>query len=150
MDWSWLGFGAFTLIGGYYSYKYAKTYINSYITNKVMKKLDEISNSQEIKFKQFGRHPSAVVLFEHGGKSHNICIPFDQSKARYMRRKRVFLIKEHDDQITEEIEITHKAGVPYLLSAEEMGGNKIVVRKDNNTLKEYSSSEVPKYLEDTE
>lgn len=139
----WVGIATFVTIGGYYGYRYIKKEISRYVTDQVMTKLNDISNSEEIKFKQFQKTPSALVIFDHGGKSHNICIPFDQTKAKYMRRKDVFLIKDNT-----EIEITHKPGVPYLLCAEEMGGESIVVKKDNNILRVYNKEEVPKYLED--
>lgn len=129
-------------VSGYIGYYYGKSWINNYISNKVIKKLNEISNSEEVKFKQLHRNTSALVVFEHGGKSHNVCIPYDQSKAKYMRRKSVFLVGGDN-----KTEITHKAGVPYLLSAAQMGGDKIVVEKDNITLKVYESDEIPMYLE---
>lgn len=143
MNLYWFGFGTGLAIGSYYGYSYLKSYVSKYITDQVMMKLNEISNSEEVKFKPFQKQPSALVVFNHGGKSHNICIPFDQNKAKYMRRKDVYLIRDGD-----EIEITHKPGVPYLLSAEEMGGDSIVVKKDGTILKIYNSTEIPKYLED--
>jgi hypothetical protein len=128
---------------GYFTYSFAKNKISQYVAEQVIKKVNEISNSEEVKFKQFQKHPSAIVIFDHGGKSHNLCIPFDQSKAKHMRRRDVYLIRG-----TEKIEITHKPGVPYLISAKDMGGDKIVVEKDGIILKEYIVSELPKYLED--
>jgi len=142
------GYSIFIAMGGlgvisYYTYSYMKYKIGQYVADQVVKKINEISNSEEIKFKQFQGHPSAIVIFDHGGKSYNLCIPFDQAKAKHMRRRNVYLIKDG-----EKIEITHKPGVPYLITAKEMGGEKIIVVKDGIILKGYSSDEVPKYLED--
>ncbi len=137
-----------TMIGGigfisYYTYYCVKYKIRQYVADQVVKKVNEISNSEEVKFKQFQGHPSALVIFDYGGKSYNLCVPFDQAKAIHMRRRNAYLVKGE-----ERIEITHKPGIPYMISAKEMGGEKIIVDKDGIVLKEYGADDVPKYLED--
>ena len=60
-----------------------------------------------------------------------------------MLRKEVKLVLEDNT----EVDITHKPGVPYTLSANEMGGNKIVIFKDGKVIKEYFGNEIPNYLD---
>jgi hypothetical protein len=130
------------IILGYNGYHYAKSKLNSYIMNKVTTKLDEMMEKEEVLFKPFQKSESALVLFTHGGKQHKVCVPYSRKKGRTMNRKKVFLLKG-----SEKIEITHKSGVPYLISAKTMGGDKIVVEKDNKIIQEYSSEDIPRYLD---
>ena len=125
----------------YYSYKYGKYYLEKYIINRIMKELNKKQEDEGIVFIPMEKTKSAVILYKHGGKEHKVCVHYDRTKLRPMLRKKVFLIKSD-----ERIEITHKPGVPYLLTAKDMGGIKIIVVKDNNTIKEYQEEEIPNYL----
>ncbi len=129
-------------ISGYYGYYYLRSKLELYVIDKVIKKLDEMTETEEIKFQPFKRAQSAMVVFDHGGKQHRICIPYDNTKSRHMRRKKVYLIRKGD-----KIEITHKPGIPYLLSSKDMGGDKIIVEKDSKVVQEYGIEDVPNYLE---
>jgi len=97
---------------GYYGYYYLRSKLKLYVIDQVLKKLDDMSNAEEIKFQPFRRTQSAMITFEHGGKQYKLCIPYDNSKSRHMRRKKVYLFRGED-----RIDISHKPGVPYLLSA---------------------------------
>ena len=145
-EYYWYGYILPVPILCYYSYYYAKSLLDRYIIRQVTKKLDEIGNVEDIKFQPLRHTRSAVVVFEHGGRTHKVCVPFDNSKARNMRRKRVYLIRKNEEG-DDIIEITHKPGVPYLMCADEMGGDSIVVKKDNKVVRVYSSLEKPIYLE---
>ena len=128
-------------VGLYYGYQYGKSYLNNYIIKQVMDELNKKQEKDGVIFQPLERTKSAVILYNHGGKEHKVCVPYDRSKSRAMLRKKVFLIRDDD-----RIEITHKPGVPYSLSAKDMGGNKIIVTKDNRTIKEYTDIEIPNYL----
>lgn len=127
----------------YYGYSYLKKKIAAHIFNQVHQKFGEIQDNEDEMFKSLERSQSALISFTHGGKKHFISVPYDRRKGRTMTRKKVYLVKDG-----EKIEITHKQGIPYLLSAEEMGGSSILVIKDNKLVKEYSSETRPNYLED--
>lgn len=128
--------------GGYLFFHYGKTYLNNYILSRVNEELNKNQDQEGINFRVFEKSKSAVVLYKYGGKEHKVCIPYDRTKSTNMLRKEVKLIKNE-----ETIDITHKPGVPYLLSSEDMGGDKIIVIKDNNVIKEYFGDEIPGYLE---
>jgi len=129
---------------GYFGYYWGKQKLNDYIMRQVMEKLNNNMDEEGVTFVPFKRTQSAMVVFNHGGKQHNVCIPYDRSKGRKMLRKKVWLVRGEEN---EKIEITHKAGVPYLLSAKDMGGNSIIVTKDNKTISKYNEEEIPNYLE---
>jgi len=133
-------------IGFYYGYQYVKSYLNNYIIDRVMKELNKKQEDDGILFKQLERTKSAVICYKHGGKDHKVCVPYDRSKSRPMLRKKVFLVR-NDDNEEKLLEITHKPGVPYLLSATEMGGSKIIVIKDSKIVKEYKKEDIPNFLD---
>ena len=156
-------FGTVGILGVYYGYKYGKSYFNQYIFNQVMSEMNKIQDNDDVLFKPIEKTKSALVLYKHGGKDHKVCVTYDQTKARGMLRKEVFLVRsieleqENDqtdnqnnnqpNQNTEErIEITHKPGVPYLISPSDMGGEKIIVIKDNKIIHEYQKDDIPGYL----
>lgn len=129
-------------VGAYCAFHYGKIYLNDYILNRVNEELNKKQDQEGVSFKTFERTKSAVVLYKYGGKEHKVCIPYDRTKSTSMLRKEVKLIS-----VDGEIDITHKPGVPYLLSANEMGGSKITVVKDGKIIKEYIDDEIPGYLE---
>lgn len=126
----------------YYGYYYGKNYLNQYIMSKVLNELNKKQNEEGEVFKPLEKSKSALILYKHGGKDHRVCIPYDRSRVISMMRKDVKLITNEG-----EIDITHKPGIPYLLSAFQMGGNKILVKKDNKIIREYVEHEIPNYLE---
>ena len=136
--------GVITSVGivSYYGYYYLRRRLSSHIVNKVKEKFDEMQDGEGVTFKPLERSSSALISFTHGGKQHKISVPYNRAKGRKMARKKVFLVREDD-----RVEITHKQGVPYLLSAEDMGGTSIVVEKDNNVVGEYKIDQIPNYLE---
>ena len=135
-----------TLIGTvsiYYGYLYGKSYLEKHIIDRVMGELNKKQDEEGVVFKPLEKTKSAVILYKHGGKEHKVCVPYDRTKTRHMLRKQVFLVLQNDKNLI----ITHKPGVPYLLSAKDMGGSKIIVTKDGKTVREYEEDEVPNYLE---
>ena len=136
--------------GGYYMYYYGINNIKGYMIESAIEYLKNKNNSNRdnVSFKQFGKSQSAIVMFEYGGKQSKVHIPYNRRKMVSMMRKKVFLIRptKDTDEEDEKIEITHKPGVPYLLSAREMGGNKIIVKKDNDIIQTYDVDDTPNYL----
>ncbi len=141
-DYGWILAITTTSVITYYSYGYLKRKITSHILTKVQEKLDSNMDNEVISFRPIPKTKSALISFTHGGKQHHVSVPYDRSKGRKMGRMVVWLVGSE-----ERIDITHKPGIPYLLSAEQMGGDKIIVMKDGNTIKEYSGDEIPNWLE---
>ena len=124
----------------YFGYYYVKNKLNTYIINKVMSKLGEnMENNQS--FKLIGAD-AALISFEHGGKSYYITTSYNRRKGRNMARKEVYLVGFDENRTN----ITHKQGIPYTLTANDMGGKEIIVIKDGELIKTYSGDEVPEYL----
>lgn len=140
--------GALGLAGCYYGYYAVKSKIQNYIVAEVMVKLNEKGNNDPISFSELPNNKSGLLRYEQGGKKYSLCVTYDQTKAGSMRGKEVYLISG-EQGIEQKTLLTHKPGIPYLLSAKDMGGTKIIVEKRNKIIKEYKDDEVPNYLENT-
>lgn len=138
----WLATSSVVGIGCYYTYGYVKKKLANHIVSKVKQELDNNMDDLEVTFQPIRKTKSALVVFTHGGKQHRVSVPYDRSKGRTMTRKQVWLVS--GDTRTN---ITHKPGIPYLMTAEELGGEKIVVEKDNKVVREYGLEDTPNYLE---
>jgi len=102
-----------------------------------MKKEDE-----EELFKPNSKSKSAIIKITHGGKSHDIFVPYDRNKSTSMLRKKVFLIRDG-----KKIEMIQKPGIPYMICAEQMGGDEIVIEDlSGNTIRTYKETEIPGYI----
>lgn len=119
-------------LGGYYGYNYLYNYIVSKAMEEVNKKFSNTEEQLQIV------NNTAIISYQYGGKNYKVCVPYDSSKVRGALRKEVFLIRGN-----ERIDITHKPGIPYLLSAKDMGGNRIIVTKDEQILNEFEENEIP-------
>ena len=128
---------------GYYGYSYGKNYFYKYVMRKVNEELDrrmEVDKEEEL-FKPMHKN-SAVIMVNQAGKKHSVYVPYDRKKSSSMLRKKVFLIKEN-----EKIDISQKPGVPYLINAKQLGGQKIIVEDlTGEIIKTYNEDEVPNYL----
>lgn len=120
------------------SKKLIKTKITEYVMNKVKENLDKDTDNK-ISFKPISRTKSAVISFNHLGKVHNIYVPYHRNTSTSMLRKNFYLIKDE-----EKILLEQKPGIPFLISAESMGGDKIIVEdKDGNIISEFHNDEIP-------
>ena len=147
--------GYYVVSWGYEKGKeYAKGYVMRKVKEELDKRLDGGENGEESSFKPTHTN-SAVIRVSHGGKLETIYVPYDRRKSTSMLRKRVFLISiipaSLDDEDKEcrvvRQDITQKPGVPYLVSASHLGGEKIVVENpEGEVIREYSAEEIPGYL----
>jgi hypothetical protein len=143
---NYLVFFSIPLIGyvGYKGYEYGKSRFYEYVFAKVSEELDRRlqKEDEEELFKPNAKSKSAIIKFSHGGKTHDVYIPYDRSKSTSMLRKRIFLIRED-----KKIELVQKPGIPYLVSADQMGGTQIIVENlSGEIIRTYSESEVPGYF----
>lgn len=124
----------------YQTYRYGKRKLEEYIVRRVMEDLDRRMKreDEEEMFKPIHSN-SAQIKVTHGGKSHKIYLPYNRRKSTSMLRKRVYLIKNG-----EKLDISQKPGIPYLICAEDLGGESIVIENlDGDVVHTYSKDEVP-------
>ena len=129
-------------ISSYYLYKFGKNKANKYIMDKVMEELNKRMENEQEGFKPMRKSTSALINIQHGGNTNSIYIPYNRRLVTKMLNTRAFLLKGED-----KIEITHKPGVPYLVSAKQMGGDMIVIEnKEGHVLNCYKDDEIPNYF----
>lgn len=122
---------------GYKSYKTVRGKLEEYFVSKVMESLKKDTDTQQ-NFKPH-RGKSAIVSFNHHGKTHNIYVPYHRNKSTAMLRKKYYLIKGE-----EKILLEQKPGIPFLVSAQDLDGEKIIVcDKDDNILSQYEANIIP-------
>lgn len=133
-------------IGGYIaylSYGWGKTRFYEYVMSKVNEELDrrlKRENDEELFKPQATK--SAIIKVSHGGKTHEVYVPYDRSKSTSMLRKKVFLLKDE-----KKIELVQKPGIPYLVSAEQMGGSSIIIEDlSGSIIRTFTETEVPGYI----
>ena len=129
---------------GYQSYNYSRRYLTGYVMERVKEELDkrmEREDEQE-HFKPLERSLSAKIKVIHAGKTDHIFVPYDRRKSLNMLTMKVYLIKNG-----EKIEITQKAGIPYLICAKDMGGEEIIAENiDASYVKRFDKEERPMYI----
>lgn len=66
---------------------------------------------------------SATLQYHRMSSEYNLLIPYDRSKVAVMTQFRVELLRDNQDPV----EITQQPGIPYLVSAEQLGGSGIKI-----------------------
>lgn len=84
----------------------------------------------------------ANIKYNYQNIDYNIYLPYDKNHAISMIEFKVELINK-DGTI---INITHQAGIPYLVSAEMLGGCNIrIINEDNGKVHNYGDKTSPYY-----
>ena len=127
----------------YKSWDYGKRKMYEYIMSQVNAELNKrmvVEEEQEF-FKPMHKN-SAIIKVQHAGKSHSVYVPYDRRKSSSMLSKKVYLV-----QGDIKTDISQKPGIPYLVSASQLGGTHIMVEDLSSVvLKIYEADEIPGYL----
>lgn len=138
----WISGGITTCFITYKLYYYGKEKFYQYIMEKVNEELNNRMKNEEELFKPFHKNSSAILKISQGGKTHSVYVPYDRRKSTSMLRKKVYLLKEG-----EKIDITQKPGIPYLVSAEMLGGETIIIEdSEGNEIRSFLKNEIPNYF----
>lgn len=82
------------------------------------------------------------LSYERFGNKYNLFLPYDSSKVSYFNNFQVYLRNNSNEHIN----ITQQPGIPYLLTAKQMGGNcYLIIDKLNSAT--YETEDPPMYLE---
>ena len=124
----------------YFLYNYGKRYVSEHIMGKVQEELDRrLKEDEEKEHFKPTKGKSAIIKVSHMGKTHSVYLPYDRRKSSQMMRRKVFLIKEG-----EKTDISQKPGIPYLVSAQDLGGDLIQVEDlEGNVLNTFPRDKIP-------
>lgn len=116
-----------------------KAAIKLYIIVKLRELLSETNskdNNNTINFKD--NHVNITYYFN--GNFHNLRLPHNPKNKIKMHQ--MILVKNDNNEYIE-IDITHKHGLPYYLSAKDLGGHKIIHKKGDDIIQEFVDNELP-------
>lgn len=130
----------------YLSYKdkteLIKAFVKVYAIVQLKKLLHKLENKDN---KGASTEDASTIVFKENhvhityylnGNPHNVRIPhFPKNK---LKLHQMILVTS-----SVEIDITHKHGLPYYLSAKDLGGHKIVHKKGNEVIHEFHEDELP-------
>jgi hypothetical protein len=105
---------------------------NSELVGKFMSNYTD----KDMKFKIHESKKWANIIFESYGKSYQMIVPYDNNLVRKMSGSTVCLIDKNDI----ETDITQKPGLPYLMTAGELGGMSLRMTK-GETIKLFEENE---------
>lgn len=147
----WTLMGAGSLLVANYSYHYAKKLLLEYVNKKINQKVEELAKQDDEKelIKPFHKN-SVVVKFVHQGRESKIYLPYNDNSIGRTLTKRFFLITqkegENGETVVERHELEQKPGIPFLVSAGDLGGEQIVMEDlEGETLKVFNKWEVPTF-----
>jgi hypothetical protein len=85
----------------------------------------------------------AIVTYERLGHSYKLSVPYNRDKVVSMSQFRAILY----DDASEEIEdITQEPGIPYQISARQLGGHTIhLINNENGQSYDYIEDTIPSY-----
>lgn len=96
-------------------------------------------NNSQCRFEINNDRRSATITYTHNGQTHIVIVPYNRRHIRSMSQHQVHLVKGEDT-----INITHQPGIPYLVTAEELGGDSIVIMNENgNIIKKLDKRSIP-------
>lgn len=107
----------------------------------------EVSQEKSLKtgFSVNNNDLSASVLYERMMNTYVVWLPYDRSQVAAMSQFKVELLRNKGDPVN----ITQQPGIPYLVSATELGGHSIkVINTENGTKYEYTGDQVPLYCKE--
>lgn len=137
--WYMVGFGV-GVTSTWLAYRYIKQRINDFVLSKIGEKINmavDLTNEEDF-FRPVHKN-SAVLTFTSGGKRHQIFVPYNRKKSTRCLGQSVFLIRGE-----EEIDITQKPGVPYTVCADDLGGERIIVKnRAGEIIKNFDLGEIP-------
>jgi hypothetical protein len=113
-----------------------KTTIN-YISRKVLDNVKVDTNPAEMQLsddKTYG-----ILKYTYLNQNYSIRRPFEK---RLLRKIGVTVYHLKDDI---ETEITNQPGIPILITANALGGGKIIIRKNDDILEDFTGDQIVKF-----
>lgn len=102
---------------------------------KAIEVFDQMStpvDNSSVSFSVNDTNQSASIVYARYGQKHIVNIPYNPLLRGKMSQYQVILLKNIPGNgssiLTSEVDISQQAGVPYMCTAEQLGGTKIIVK----------------------
>lgn len=129
------------VMGGVYMTSWKKLSVNL-LFMKEMSKILMRNYGSPVRFAINDSGKSASISYVRNGMNYIVNVPYHRNKVGVMSGIKAYLIRRYLEE-EEAIEITQQSGVPYLVSAEMLGGEKILLKYREGEVKEFIGNEIP-------
>lgn len=86
---------------------------------------------------------SAIVTYQHLGNSHKVLVHYNRDKVAIMGQFKAILCNETAHEMED---ITQQPGIPYLVTAKQLGGHYIrITNAENGQKYDYFQDTIPGY-----
>ena len=93
---------------------------------------------------------SGIITYSHWLKVNHLHVPYSKKMARKMIGLKVYLQKREqlgNIGCLSHIDITQQRGIPYMVSARQLGGTKILVWQGEELIKSYCDDDIPYWMD---
>lgn len=105
----------------------------------------DVSNKKSAAFNITDTSKSANIIYERMGQQYILFVPYNRRFVSQMNQFKVELLRENNNPV----DITQQPGIPYLTSANSLGGTFIrITNEDSELTHEYGPDEIPYYGEE--
>jgi flagellar basal body-associated protein FliL len=118
------------------SWTYAKPKLIKYATNKVIQNLPKHDDPTELNVND--TRTAAKLTYFHKGAEYTVYLPYDKK----MQRKVGYTV--FHELGNKKVNITQESGIPYMVTANMLGGGKITVYKDDELKHTYKDDDMVK------
>lgn len=116
---------------------YVKPKMMKYVTAKIMANIPQHAHPAELNLND--ARSCGRLVYTHKNKEHIIYLPYDPKLLRKVGYKVVHKLGDVS------VDITQEAGVPYLVTADALGGGSVEVYKDDELKHTFTGSDSIKF-----
>lgn len=135
--------GFFTTVSDWCQMRYNRATMILSLINKIQN--DITPKNIQVAFSVNDTDTSASIVYERIGQQYIMLVPYNRRYVAAMSQFKVELLRTNNEPVN----ITQQPGIPYLVSADSLGGYSIrITNQETGTSKEYLHIDIPHYGEE--
>jgi hypothetical protein len=119
------------------TWTYAKPKVMKYVQGKIMQNLPKHSHPAELNLNEAGT--CGKLVYTHKNKEYVMYLPYDK---KLFKKIGYTVIHKLGDV---SVDITQQAGIPYLVTADSLGGGVVEVYKDDDLMHTFKEGEAIRF-----